>query len=140
MKVWFVPHRKHYASATKVIQLFCLGETTDAYCENHTNTQIHSIGKMLRFCMLKQVVHIGAMCLKEIKKNINLCFLMPDSSIKMLFLLILFMYSEYSLNIGTNCHKYVKEMVHKTKLPCMVSILHIKQYSLIWGGGAWLQQ
>jgi hypothetical protein len=73
--------------------------------------------------------------LERDKENINLCFLMPDSSTKMLFLLILIMCSEYSLNIGTNCHECVKETVHKTKLPYMVSILHIKQYSLIVGGG-----
>jgi hypothetical protein len=90
---------------------------------------------MQSFYMLKQVVHTEALGLKGTKKNINLCFLMPDSSTRMLFLLMLIMYSEYSLNIGTNCHECVKEIVHKTKLPYMVSILHIKQYSLIGGGG-----
>jgi hypothetical protein len=35
--------------------------------------------------MLKQVVHTEALGLKGAKKNVNFCFLMPNSSIKMLF-------------------------------------------------------
>jgi hypothetical protein len=34
------------------------GETVAVYCENHTEHTIHCVGRIQRFGMLKQVIHI----------------------------------------------------------------------------------
>jgi hypothetical protein len=36
IKIQFVPHRKHYVSATKPNRLMLFRETVAVYCENHT--------------------------------------------------------------------------------------------------------
>jgi hypothetical protein len=33
-------------------------ETVAVYCENHTEHQIHSVGRMQSFSVLKQMVHV----------------------------------------------------------------------------------
>jgi hypothetical protein len=47
-KIQFVPHRKHYVSATKPSRLMLCGETVAVYCENrteHTDTLPNNIYK-----------------------------------------------------------------------------------------------
>jgi hypothetical protein len=48
----------HYVSTTKPNRLMLCGETVAVYCENHRNTQIHCVGRIQGFCLLKRVVHI----------------------------------------------------------------------------------
>jgi hypothetical protein len=56
----FVPHRKHCASITKTNRIMLSGKLTAVYCENHMKhiNREHYVGKMLRFWMLKLVVHL----------------------------------------------------------------------------------
>jgi hypothetical protein len=51
-------HEAHYVTATKPNRLMLFGETVSVYCANHTEHQIHSVGRMQSFSMLKRVVHI----------------------------------------------------------------------------------
>jgi hypothetical protein len=48
----------HCVSATKPNRLMLFREAVAVYCEKHTNLQIHSVGRMQSYIMLKQVVCI----------------------------------------------------------------------------------
>jgi hypothetical protein len=54
----FVPHRKHYISATKPNCVTLFRETVAFYCENHTGHTNALCGQNAQFNMLNQVVHI----------------------------------------------------------------------------------
>jgi hypothetical protein len=56
--VQFVPHRKHYVSATKPNRLMLFREIIAVYCENHTEHINTLCGQNAVILMLKQVVHM----------------------------------------------------------------------------------
>jgi hypothetical protein len=49
----------HYFSITKTNQLMLFRESVAVCCENLWNTQIHCVGRMRRFLMLKKAVYIA---------------------------------------------------------------------------------
>jgi hypothetical protein len=57
----------HYVSATKPNRLMLFRETAAVYRENLRNTQIHCVGRMQRFSMVNQVVHIVTTGLQRVK-------------------------------------------------------------------------
>jgi hypothetical protein len=44
----------HYVSATNINQVILSRDITAVYCEKHWKTEIHSVGRMQSFSMLKQ--------------------------------------------------------------------------------------
>jgi hypothetical protein len=56
IKIHFVPHRKHYVSATKPNRLMLFRETVAVYCENHTEDTDTLCGQV------KAVLYKGARC------------------------------------------------------------------------------
>jgi hypothetical protein len=57
MQIQFVPHKKHYISATKINQWILFRETIAVYCEKHTKHTSTLSGRDAEFWYVKQVVH-----------------------------------------------------------------------------------
>jgi hypothetical protein len=53
----------HYVSATKPNRLMLFRERVGVYCENHVDTQMHSVGRMQSFSVLRQVTFVYTACI-----------------------------------------------------------------------------
>jgi hypothetical protein len=53
IRIQFVPHRKHYVSATKPNRLMLFRETVAVYCENHTEHTDTLCGQNAEFKYVK---------------------------------------------------------------------------------------